>query len=191
MNIRKVIRILFTFIGILTLYFALLSIPVQINFSKYYQNRYHPEVFSYIDLNGNGIHDAEEPPLPGVCLNRRYNLSTASEYIESFDCDDNWHIKTDISGLWISDHPESNISCKDTYIVAIPPDGYRSTNTPIDNFCDPEFGFVEDENLKVKNFISVDQYAQIQHLKGIGLAIVVIGFALLISIGGTWWLNKE
>ncbi len=192
MKIRTVIRSIFTFIGILALILLIYCVAdaAYVNIANL-NSGFYPEVFTFNDLNGNGRYDTNEPPLAGVCFDHMYEIYPASDNVRPFNCDDDWFMKTDENGFWKSDHPRSKRSCKDFYVVAMVPDGYVSTNTPADHFCNPEFGFAEEKTMEVTKFPSVIQYARREHLKTLGLKGLIFGLIPIISAVGTWWLNRK
>lgn len=101
----------------------------------------------WLDKNGDGRRDANEPPMEGVCAWADTTPRAFGDQQISRMCggpDPNWH--TDSSGQWPPRSSSGGINffagatCDDVYIYIKPPENYQATTPLIVNGCEAQFG---------------------------------------------------
>ncbi len=141
------------------------------------------DAIAWLDENGDGEKDPNEPPLADVCIwdeAMTPGIPTADD--RSRVCT-NLFYHTDDTGNWPnSDDFEwifrPGADCNDVYIFAAPPVGYQATTPLVVNECRAEFGFAPD-NVQPQNRVlgyaeQMQKYRVIKWLKNISIFAVIV-----------------
>src|SRR5215217_3960407 len=91
----------------------------------------------WLDTNGDGKHDNEEPLMPNVCVWAGY--ASSFQTLGAWDeiCNKQ-HFRTDASGTWSEFFAGGN--CTEIYNAINPPENYFPTTPTVANGCSAEFG---------------------------------------------------
>lgn len=140
----------------------------------------------WLDTNGDGKKDNNEPFMPNVCFwagyitydQNEYNQPPFSNWKEYCNKQDNM---TDINGSWSEFLPGGN--CIDYYIVINPPNNYFPTTPTFVNNCGAEFGLSQQIDKSRRSSKNVGQYLQYQvEKKRLIEWVKIIAFLALVSI---------
>jgi hypothetical protein len=194
MRMKKLLSIILTFIGIVSL-FPIIALAVDyfsqsdIIASIVGVGDGMSSVTTFVDLDADGVRDPSEPPLPGVCIIDGYRPDPPVFISDPDPCHFEGYTVTDEEGWW-GDEFIPGGGCEMQYVFAVPPEGYHSTNTPAGNPCFIEFGFVQEDVQPLNDFLTMDEYARkvrtISLVKQLAIAAVILTTASI----GTWWLNR-
>jgi hypothetical protein len=111
--------------------------------------------FAWEDLDSDGVHDSDEPPLAGVCIHAYREEEPDEDWLSKCAQKENPNMYSDSSGMWWSDFMfghcgtaqeidrEMAKECKRIHITAYSPDGYRATTDTTINDCKAAFGFAK------------------------------------------------
>lgn len=136
----------------------------------------------WLDKNGNGKQDKDEPFLPNICVWAGYASSPQNQYIYSLFsnwqeiCKNQWHM-TDQNGAW--ENFFAGGSCTEIYSAIHPPDGYFPTTEVVVNGCMAEFGLTQERPINEIQLINVEEYLQKQYQKERTVFWLKIGLALM------------
>jgi hypothetical protein len=140
----------------------------------------------WLDTNGDGKKDNNEPVLPNVCFWSGYITYYESDY--NHPPFNNWKEfcnnranTTDTDGAWSEFLPGGN--CTDYYNVINPPGNYFPTTPVLVNDCNAEFGLSQGKATSKTPSINVGQYLQNQvEKKRILEWIKIITFLVSVSL---------
>ena len=147
----------------------------------YYAHDAGANVTVWLDTNGNGKQDGDEPFLPNVCVWGGYLSDFQSLGGWQEICQDKYSL-TDESGGWSEFYAGG--TCDEIYIAAQPPKGYRPTTPLVVNGCNAEFGFAPSDPTSKIPGPDIAQYLQQRNTEVLlrvievitGLALVIIAF---------------
>ena len=134
----------------------------------------------WLDTNGNGKRENNEPFLPNVCVWAGYASSFQSlggwQYICSHP-----YFSTDSSGIWSEFFAGG--SCPEIYNAINPPENYFPTTPTIANGCSVEFGLSQEKPTVEIKSQDVGLYLEKESQKETTIFRVKIGIVvLLISV---------
>ena len=134
---------------------------------------------AYLDANCNGVKDAEETPMAGVCV---WTSTYASEPTPSREDCANEYLQTDSEGMGDAAF-FSGVSCNDVYVFAQAPDGFQPTTDTVVNDCDGEFGFAREGTCPPHASVTPDR---LMAYKGIRTLVWLVGgpaVVVLLAVG--------
>jgi hypothetical protein len=142
--------------------------------------------FAWIDSNGNGVIDAREPPLEGVCV-------WASKDSSFYNADQTENIcaqpsqLTNAEGEWSSFSAGRN--CDGWYFFSKPPTGYDATTALGVKGCTAQFGFIPEGTGRKFDVISAAELVQrttrietIQIIRSSAILFLVLLVVVIIPI---------
>jgi hypothetical protein len=153
---------------------------------------------AWLDSNGDGVWDATESPLQGVCM---WSYTGPEAYDEVRRCQYDISLTND-QGIWPGDF-HAGARSGDIYIFTDAPMGYRSTTPPAVHASYAEFGFAP-TSISIKNPVGsryeyvkaaiwnnqVEPFLKIATgLIGIGL-LICLSVILSIRINNAWSRNR-
>ncbi len=134
----------------------------------------------WLDINGNGKRDIDEPSLPNVCVWAGYASSFQTLATWEEICKKQYFM-TNARGEWFEFFAGG--SCGEIYNVINPPEHYFPTTPTIVNGCFAEFGLSQEKPTFEIQSPDVGPYLQKENQKEImifrmktGLAIALISF---------------
>jgi hypothetical protein len=143
------------------------------------------DIETYVDANGNGQKDANEPGLGGACV---WVSDQIQEYT-SHDIDEicgKPYQHTTNQGKWAGTSYVAGKRCDEAFIYAVPPNGYQPTAPLAVNYCVAKFGFISAGTAPGIQVLSPVEYSQrfilLENLKQVGIIFVVVLGAVIVSI---------
>ena len=140
---------------------------------------------AWVDRNGNGYREPDEPWLEGVCIWDAFELQVLDEEEVTERCE---RSRTDETGRWGGGF-KPGASCDEIYIYAMPPEGYQATTALVVNDCSGEFGFAplessgggeEGEYAQYREAVSKARWWKV--LKGMATVLVIVGEIVLAAV---------
>jgi hypothetical protein len=117
---------------------------------------------AWIDQNNNGLEDAGEIPLHGVCVWFELSSPLSTNIDQTGDCSTS-SSRTDQQGVWGGGFlPGGN--CSEIYIFVKPPTGYEPTTPVMVHGCIAQFGFVPTGSVPAKRLLSPDEIIRRENL---------------------------
>jgi len=143
------------------------------------------DIETYVDLNGNGQKDTNEPALDDVCV---WVADQIQEYTPP-DIDEicgKPYQHTTGQGKWVGSGYVAGKRCDEVFTYAVPPNGYQPTTPLAVNYCIAKFGFISSGTVPRIQVLSPVEYSRryisLENLKQAGLVVVVVLGAVIISI---------
>ena len=174
---RIIKPVLFFVVFAITILWCVNSTPFALSGGTHDAGAY---INAWLDANGDGKQNNNEPSLPNVCVwgGYGYQFSSWDEI-----CNSEYFV-TDSGGKWSEFFAGG--SCDQIYIAAKPPQGYRPTTPLIVNGCWSQFGFIPSNSTPESLSPDVKQFMQQEDDKRLktNFLQVGIGTVLFVSLMG-------
>jgi len=143
----------------------------------------------WLDKNGDGYKDSDEPPLGEICVWAGYASDPPEEY--TYSLFSSWEeicaiqgYRTDANGKWDDFFPGGD--CSEIHMLVNLPVGYQPTTSPAVNGCVAKFGLTQGRPLSEIQTLSAEEYIRKQvafeRLGQILALLVVVAVAAFSSI---------
>jgi len=110
---------------------------------------------AWVDLNGNGILEEDDPPLGGVCIWSDLSVNSFEAMISRGICESPRHL-TGEEGDWAGEFYAGSCG-DDLYVFALAPEGYQATTPQVIHSGNASFGFAPPGLLPQTDLPTIDE----------------------------------